>query len=97
MSELEKQLATRDQPRPEMLPKFEFLRAEEPARGQTTDKRLTIKAQLCSSDLRGGHGQAQDRGAGEENQQEAGGYYDRGRDRRRAGLHYLVLPIHRIA
>ena len=43
MSELEKQLAVRDQPRPEMLPKFEFLRAEEPARGQTTDKRLKIK------------------------------------------------------
>ena len=34
ISELEKQLAARDQPRPEMLPKFEFLRAEEPARGQ---------------------------------------------------------------
>ena len=34
MSELEKQLAVRDQPRPEMLPKFEFLRAEEPSRGQ---------------------------------------------------------------
>ena len=33
MSELEKQLAARDQPRPEMLPKFEFLRAEEPSRG----------------------------------------------------------------
>ena len=56
--------------------------------------RQRIKAQLYSSELRGGHGQAQDRGAGEEDQQEAGGHHDRGRDRPRAGPHYLVLPIY---
>ena len=49
-----------------------------------------MKIKLCSSELRGGHGEAQDRGAGEEDQQEAGGHHDRGRDRRRAGPRYLL-------